>query len=100
MKSKARRFHPSFVVDLSSATEYYDEMPPSIGNRLRDEVQSRIDLIAENSEAFPRVHNDVRALRLKKFPYVILFRSHPDFVQFVGLVQGNTDRKHWFDRIR
>ncbi len=99
MKSKARRFHPSFVADLQNATCYYDDISPEIGNKLRVDLQSKIELITSAPEGFAEIHKNVRALRLKAFPFVVLYRSCNDHVQFVGLVQGSTDRKHWFDTI-
>jgi len=38
MKSKARRFHPDFVADLSSATAYYDAVSVAVGAKLREEI--------------------------------------------------------------
>ena len=99
MKNKTRRYHPNFVADLRNATQYYDDISLDIGNQLRDEIKSRIELIASTSEGFATIHNSVRALRLKKFPYVILYRSYADHVQFVGLVLGSSERQHWFDNI-
>lgn len=97
MKSKARRFHPDFVADLSSATDYYDTVSVAVGAKLRQEVQATLELIASTPEGFAAVYKDVRALRIKKFPLIMLYRSYPDYVQFLGLVQGGTERKHWFD---
>jgi hypothetical protein len=99
MKSKERRYFPSFVTDLKQAIEYYDGISSVTGNKLRDEIQSKMELIASTSEGFAIVHNNVRALRLKKFPYVMLYRSHTDYVEFIGLVSGSKERKHWFDTI-
>jgi hypothetical protein len=99
MNSKQRRFHPRFVTDLSAAADYYDDISSMVGDRLRTEVQSKFELISENSDAFAKLYKDVRGLRLKSFPYVILYRSHTDHVEFVGLVHGSTKRDHWFDGI-
>ena len=99
MKNKQRRYHPSFVADLKRATEYYDDISSITGNKLRDEIQSKIELVGCTSEGFATIHNNIRALRLKKFPYVMLYRSFDDYVQFVGLVLGSTERKHWFDSL-
>jgi len=99
MKNKSRKYHPNFVADLNSAINYYDDISLDIGSKLRDEIKSKVDLIASASEGFAIVHNSVRVLRLKKFPYVILYRSYDDHVQFVGLVLGSTERQHWFDDI-
>ena len=93
------RCHPDFASDLRVATEYYDEISVGLGNRLRDTIRKQLELISEHSEAFAIIHNQVRAIRLRNFPYLILFRSYPDHVYFVGFVHASSDRTHWFDRV-
>ena len=97
MNLKARRYHPNFIADLKNAAGYYDGISTSVGNKLRDEIQSKIELIGSASEGFAIIHNNVRAVRLRKFPYVLLYRSFEDHVQFVGLVLGSSERRNWFD---
>ncbi len=53
MNAKLRRFDPNFVADLKSATNYYDGISPTVGNKLRDEVQAKIELVASASEGSP-----------------------------------------------
>lgn len=98
METRNRRFHPDFIEDLLGATKYYDEISPAIGARFRTEVQSRIDLIASTPDGFASIHKNIRAVRTRKFPYVVLYRVNGDRVEFVGLILGSTQRKHWFDR--
>jgi hypothetical protein len=99
MNAKLKRFAPSFVNDLQDVLDRYDKISPVIGEKVRIEIQSRLDLVSVASEGFPRIHRDIRAVRLKRFPYVLLYRSFGDHVQFVGLVLGSTERENWFDKI-
>ena len=98
MESKLRRFGTDFVTDLEMAVDYYDGFSQATGDKFRAEVRSKIDLVASNSEGFAIVHNNIRAVRLRKFPYVLLYRSFDQHVEFLGLVQGSTERRNWFDR--
>ena len=98
MESKPRRFGTDFVTDLEMAVDYYDGFSLATGDKFRTEVQSKLDLVASASEGFAIAHNNIRAVRLRKFPYVLLYRSFDLHVEFVGLVQGSTERKNWFDR--
>ena len=99
MNSKRKRFSPKFVNDLKDVLARYDEISEVIGEKVRVEIQSQLDLVAGTSEGFAKIHREIRAVRIKKFPYVLLFRSFGDHVQFVGLVLGSTEREHWFDNI-
>jgi hypothetical protein len=98
MENRQRRFHPDFAKDLLNAAKYYDEISTAIGARFRTEVQSRIDLIATTPEGFACIHKNIRAVRAPKFPYIVLYRVNGDLVEYIGLVFGWTQRKHWFDR--
>ena len=100
MNAKLKRFAPSFVNDLQDVLDHYDKISGGIGEKVRIEIQSRLDLVSVTSEGFAKIHRDIRAVRLKKFPYVLLYRSFGDHVQFVGLVLGSTERENWFDNIK
>jgi hypothetical protein len=98
MNGKHVRFHPDFARDLKIAIQYYDVISEMVGARFRTEIQTRIDLIVSQPEAFACVHKNVRAARTKKFPYVVLYRSNDTVVEFVGLVLGSSQRENWFNR--
>jgi len=98
MKGKEKRYSPSFVFDLKHAVDYYDGISDRTGDRFRTELQAKLDVISSVSEGFAIVHNGVRAARLRKFPYVLLYRSFERHVEFIGLVHGSTSRSNWFDR--
>lgn len=99
MENKRRRYHPKFAADLKFANEYYDNISIDLGNRFRKTVGDQLTLISEIPEAFATIHNQVRAARLRNFPYLILYRNFPDHVYVVGFVHAASDRQHWFDRI-
>ena len=100
MNAKLKRFAPSFVNDLQDVLERYNEISAGIGEKVRIEIQSRLDLVSVTPEGFAKIHRDIRSVRLKKFPCVLLYRSFGDHVQFVGLVLGSTERENWFDNIK
>ena len=99
MKAKLKRFAPLFANDLKQAVDYYDDISTRTGNGFREEVESKLDLVASTSEGFATVYNEVRALRLRKFPYMLLYRSFARHVEFLGLVHGSKARSHWFERM-
>jgi plasmid stabilization system protein ParE len=61
-------------------------------------VQDRLDLISESPEAFAMIHKDIRAVRVRTFPYVILYRIDRDAVSIVGIVHGASNQENWFER--
>jgi plasmid stabilization system protein ParE len=93
-----RRYHPLFADDLTSATTYYDRISVPLGNRFRDLVRKRLATITENPELFARIHNDIRASVVDRFPYVILYEVQHDFVVMLGIHHVASDRSGWFER--
>lgn len=96
--SKRRRYHPGFAKDVRGAATYYRRISHRVENRFREVVKRQLEVITDHSDAFATVHQNVRAVRLRRFPYVVLYEAHSDFVLFVGLVHAASDREHWFDR--
>ncbi|MDA0281856.1 MAG: type II toxin-antitoxin system RelE/ParE family toxin [Planctomycetota bacterium] len=92
------RFHSLFVSDLEKAVEWYDSVSVELGNRFRSMVDSRFDDIAESSESFGLVFEDVRFARLRKFPYIILFRPVSNTVHVLGLFHGASNPEKWHRR--
>ena len=97
--ARLERFSPEFVTDLVVATEYYDSISPVTGNRFRCHIDDRLNLIMDAPEGFAAIYETVRAVRVRSYPYVILYEVHEDIVEFIGLVHGAGRRQNWFERI-
>lgn len=96
MDVRSRRYHPTFVADLSAAVSYYDTISPDLGNRFRDSVRHKLGLISESPEVYAKIHNAVRAARTNRFPYVLLFQVHDEVVAILGIKHAASDRGTWF----
>lgn len=74
------RFHPLVAEDLRVATEWYDGISLNLGNTFRMHVNARFDDIGQRPESFAAAFEDVRFVRIKRFPYLVLFRESEDFI--------------------
>lgn len=92
------RFHPLLPSDLQEAIHWYDEISIDLGNRFRESVDARFDDVAEHPESFAIAFADVRFARIKRFPYLLLFRVHRDFVHVLGVFHGASEPKEWRER--
>lgn len=93
-----RRYHPQFASDLRDAVLHFDSISPSLGKRFRAAVREKLGLIADYPELYACISGQIRASRLSRFPYVVLYTVDGDCVSFVSLVLGSSDRSTWFDR--
>ncbi len=89
------KFHPNFPDDLGEALDYFDEYSVETGNRLRQAIKGRIQLIIENPLIFSVAYDDVRVARLPKYPYSIHYRVVEGTTKFLSLIHTSKDRKNW-----
>jgi len=91
------RFHPSVVSDLSEAIAWYDERSEGLGDRFRAAVDARFDDILEGPERFPRAFDDLdfRFVRVRRFPYLVLYRIRKDAVIVLGVFHSASDPAKW-----
>ena len=89
------RFHPLVAYDLRDAIAWYDEISVGLGNRFRARTDSRFDDILANPKFFGRAFDDVRFARVRRFPYVILFRVVGETVFVLGVFHAASDPEKW-----
>ncbi len=91
-------YHPRFSLDLRDAVQHFDVISPVLGKRFRAAVREKLGLISDHPELYACISGQIRASRLSRFPYVVLYTVDRDCVSFVSLVLGSSDRSTWFDR--
>ena len=62
--------------ELLSAWEWYEDKQDGLGDRFKNEVYSKIRQIEASPERYPQRRKKFHEARLKKFPYLIIFRVH------------------------
>lgn len=69
------RFHRAVQSDLNEVLDYYAERSLTAPDRFWEDVHQRFKEIAENPEQFGFIHpaRGLRRVRLRQFPYVILY---------------------------
>lgn len=72
-------FHPAVQKDFNAALEYYEaEGGPHLADRFAEEVRSCVAAIKAGSTRFSFYQNSdrFRRIRLKSFPYIMVYREH------------------------
>jgi plasmid stabilization system protein ParE len=96
--ARTRCYHPLVSEDLATAVAYYDEISVELGNRFRASVRDRIATITDRPDSFGRIHEQLRAAMVDRFPYVVLFEHEIESVAILGIFHAASDREGWFDR--
>jgi toxin ParE1/3/4 len=97
----AKRFlvRPRAGAQITAAIQYYavTMQAPSAARGFVDELQSAYELIKRNPDAgSPRLEAELgmpglRSWRLPKYPYLIVYFRHPDFVDVVDVPHTRTN---------
>ena len=96
--AKTRRYHPLVADDLAAAVTHYDDFSVDLANRFRASVRDRIETIKDRPDSFARIHDQLRAAMVDRFPYVILFEHESETVTILGIFHAASDRAGWFER--
>jgi hypothetical protein len=91
------RFHPHVATDLAEAIAWYDERSRGLGNRFRAAVNACFDDVALAPESFARAFSDsdMRFVRVRRFPYLVLYRLRGRTVEVLGVFHGASDPEKW-----
>lgn len=93
-------FHPLVADDLAAAAAWYDEISIELGNRFRRAVDSRLDAVELRPESFGLVDQPLRAARVGKFPYLIVYEHSSIVTEVLGVFHTASDPNKWRGRKR
>ncbi len=84
---------------------WYEHESVGLGDRLWSEIQAAIELISGHSgigEAVRRlrVRGVIRRVPLRHFPFLLVYREHPDHLEIVALAHTSRKPDYWRDRVK
>jgi toxin ParE1/3/4 len=82
----------------------YETETAGLGVRLWAEIEAAISLIAEHpsiGQAVPRVpgREKMRRVPLRHFPFLLVYREHPDHLEIVALAHMSRRPRYWRGRL-
>ena len=64
--------------ELLDAWEWYENKQTGLGDRFKDQLMNRIHSIAQHPERYPIRIATYREVRIKVFPYLVIYRIDKD----------------------
>lgn len=89
---------PEAAADLLAARDWYDRQQERLGDLLLAQVTVVFDQVGAMPELFALIGQDVRACRLRGFPYVVYYRLLVDRVEVLAVLHGSRDPAAWRSR--
>lgn len=95
---------PRFVVrsaaeaDLATAVEWYEQRSAGLGLEFLRAVDVTFARIARMPQAFPRLHEDIRRARMRRFPYGVFYIERPEAISVLAVLHAHRDPRRWLSR--
>ena len=86
------------VADLDDALTYYGGIQPRLAAALLKEVQAAKQSIVRFPLAWKPLEGGLRAVRLHRFPYSVIYRQGPDEILIVAYAHQRRHPGYWRDR--
>jgi toxin ParE1/3/4 len=101
-RAKVVKLHPEAQGELQESVAFYRQRAGNLwADRFKKRVAEGLAAIASNPERFPPVVSlhGVRRVRLKQFPFSLLYIIRADDLWVVALAHGSRRPGYWKGRI-
>jgi toxin ParE1/3/4 len=102
--SKPVRLDPAAEAEVQAEIRWYENESAGLGQRLWDKIQHAVDLISEHptiGEIVPRLRSvdpAPRRLRVRRFPFYVVYREFADEIELVALAPMSRKPGYWRSR--
>jgi plasmid stabilization system protein ParE len=84
--------------EFDAAFDWYNSQRAGLGLEFLAEVQKVFDRIAANPLIHPAVFTDIHKAVVRRFPFAVFYRPHPDRVEVVAVFHSSRDPSIWQGR--
>lgn len=85
--------------DLRRAVEFYSHERPGLGAEFMREFEEASELLANHPEIGSPIRGGIRKLLLKRFPYMLIYRSEPERVLILAVAHQRRHPELWLERL-
>ena len=93
-------WHPDAEEELNESGDYYEFRQPGLGIRMGHAVLAAIGEAAINPERYRAVAHGCRAIRVKRFPFRVIYRFTGAAIQIIAIMHDSRRPGCWIDRTR
>jgi toxin ParE1/3/4 len=85
--------------EFDEAFDWYDSQRVGLGAAFAEEVEKVITRVAANPLMHSVMLADIRKAVLRRFPYCVFYRPHPDRIEVIAVFHSSRDPALWQSRI-
>jgi hypothetical protein len=93
-------FHPAAEAEHLESVAYFESKKAGLGASYLAEFERVMGIVCETPHRYPvEMDPDVRRIRMKKFPFAILFRDASGTVQVLAVAHNRRRPQYWLSRL-
>jgi toxin ParE1/3/4 len=93
-------FHPRAVIEARAARKWYVERSVAAASQFVGELEHGVARITAVPEQWPAYLHGTRVYRLRRFPYLIVYREAAGAWQVIAVAHGRRKPGYWRKRLR
>jgi toxin ParE1/3/4 len=94
------QFHPEAEAEHLEAVAYYENRHPGLGTSYLAEFEFALEQVCEAPHRYPIERQpDIRRIRLRRFPFTVLFRESEGTVQVLAVAHHRRRPLYWLSRL-
>jgi plasmid stabilization system protein ParE len=91
-------YRPEVRDDVDTAYARYEGLRAGLGDEFLKALRDQLDRIEANPALYGVLFQDVRAARLRRFPYVVYYRLEPSRIFVLAVQHGGGNPQTWQSR--
>jgi toxin ParE1/3/4 len=90
---------PEAEEDAEQARDQLEQQRPTTGAKFLARLRDVLDHIEAMPQMYAPIWQQVRAARLRRYPFVVYYRVLPDRVEVLAVMHGSRDWPAWQSRV-
>jgi len=92
-------------LEILRELRWYENESAGLGNRLWRDIQGRLEVISmfpgigERVRRRRNMRGTIRRFPLRNFPFLLIYREFPEYVELVALAHTSKDPTYWHSRV-
>jgi plasmid stabilization system protein ParE len=95
MANKALEFHPEARIESRVSLSWYRRRSVRAAEEFFAELNRATDAIVDNPERWPMDASGFRQCRLRRFPFVVIYRDKLKVVQVIAVAHASRKPGYW-----
>jgi toxin ParE1/3/4 len=88
-------YQPDAEAELLEAVPFYGSREEGVEDPFLAAINHHIREIASEPQRFPKVGRDIRRCVVRKYPFIIFFKDHPDHVRILAIAHTSRRPDYW-----